>query len=51
MKVHRKQKLHSGVDLQSLESGDDRQCLVYAVLGVCCTQCYLMLMAWRDGEG
>jgi len=24
---------------------------VYAVLGVCCTQCVLMIMAWRDSEG
>jgi len=23
----------------------------YAVLGVCCTQCYIMMMAVRDGEG
>jgi len=24
---------------------------VYAVLGVCCTRCQLMIMPWRDGEG
>jgi len=24
---------------------------VYAVLGVCCAQCLLMIMAWRDSEG
>jgi len=24
---------------------------VYAVLGVCCTRCPLMIMTWRDGEG
>jgi len=24
---------------------------VYAVLSVCCTQCKLMMMAWRDREG
>jgi len=24
---------------------------VYAVLGVCCTQCQLMIMALRDREG
>ena len=23
---------------------------VYAVLGVCCTQCQLMIMPWRDRE-
>jgi len=25
--------------------------LAYAVLGVCCTQCELMITAWRHGEG
>jgi len=24
---------------------------VYAVLGVCCTPCQLMTMAWRDRDG
>jgi len=30
------------------------QCMlysVYAVLGVCCTRCQLMIMPWRDREG
>jgi len=27
------------------------QCLVYTVLGVCCTRCYLMIMTCRDWEG
>jgi len=25
--------------------------LVYAVLGVCCTWCQLMIRTWRDREG
>jgi len=25
--------------------------LVYAVLGVCCTRCQLLIMAWQEREG
>ena len=37
--------------MKSWKWRDDRQSLVYAVLGVCCTRCQLMIMSWRDREG
>jgi len=30
---------------------DDKQSWVYAVVGVCCTLCQLMIMTWRDRQG
>jgi len=42
--VHWKLKLHPGVNSKSWEWRDNRQSQVYAVLGVCCTQCMLYLV-------
>jgi len=60
--AHRKLKWYSGVYWAFWQSRDDIQCwkdaflsvclyLVYTVLAVCETCCYLIIMAWRETEG